>query len=76
MKKIILLVLISIVGLSCKKDEIVDSGAKLRLKNETSFPIESASIKLGNSQNSYGFLNPNELSDYKNFTENTYPNIK
>lgn len=74
MKNIIFLILVSFLSFSCKKEK--ELGAELRLKNDTPFQIESAVIKLGSSENIYGALAPNEVSDYKTFKENTYPYIK
>ena len=79
MKNIILLILISVVSISCKKEERFEADelvAKLRLKNETPYEIESALIKKGSSENIYGSLKPNEISEYKSFKESTYPYIK
>ncbi|GEM_PF-2882288 len=84
MKKIVLLIIISLVIQSCEKE--IDQTDNddihfyfLRIKNDTPFIFENVYAEHGASQHNFGSLQPDEISEYKNFELNKsgdYPLFK
>jgi uncharacterized protein YxeA len=74
MKKIVFLIVVSIAFIACKKEEA--SLSMLRIKNETPYQFDNVYVKIGESENNYGPLNPNETSGYKGYERTSYPYIK
>lgn len=70
-----LLILVSILLFSaCEKD--TSSLPEFRIQNSTPYLIESARVKLGTSEHSYPAIKASETSEYKQFSDYDYPNIK
>ncbi len=74
MKNIMLVIVAALLFTACKKDN--PSPAQFRIQNSTPFQIESALVKLGNSQNSYPTINAGDVSEFKEFSDYGYPNVK
>ncbi len=76
MKHLILLfVLISTVFACNQKESVEPNQERLRIKNNTPYELQRVTIKKGNSQNTYGKLQPNQVSDYKSFKDHGYPSF-
>jgi len=74
MKNILLVIIAALLFPACKKDNT--SPPEFRIQNSTPFKIESAIVKLGNSTNAYPAIDAGSVSEYKQFSDYDYPNIK
>lgn len=74
MKNILLILITALLFTACRKDK--SSPPEFRIQNDTPFRIESAVVKLGNSQNSYSAIEPGRASEFKVFSDYDYPYVK
>ena len=84
--KAVLVVFLSVAilfVLSCeeeKVDQIIkveeDGLNKLRIRNETPYLFDNVYVKIGEDENNYSSVKPNETSAYMSFSRTSYPFIK
>lgn len=76
MKHLILLfILISTVFACSQKESVEPYQEELRIKNNTPYELKSVTIKIGDSQNTFDAVQPNQTSDYKLFKDKGYPSF-
>ncbi|MEJ7694067.1 hypothetical protein [Daejeonella sp.] len=73
MKNILLIIITSLLFTACEKNNT--SPPQFRIQNRTPFTIESATVKLGTSTNTYPTINAGEVSEFKVFSDYDYPDI-
>src|SRR5688500_6976128 len=79
MRKIALLIVVTTALIACKEEvnKVEEAGLhKLRIRNETPYLFDNVYVKIGEGENNYGPVKPNETSVYKNFDRASYPFIK
>ncbi|MDJ1483090.1 hypothetical protein QNI16_21505 [Cytophagaceae bacterium YF14B1] len=80
-RHILLLVVIGLTLFSCHRESdsiktSVQNEFKIRVKNQTPYQFENVLIRFGGNENTYGILEPAQISEYKIFTEVGFPYIK
>jgi hypothetical protein len=79
MRKIALLILATTALIACKEEvnTMEEAGlSQLRIRNDTPYLVDNVYVKIGESEQNYGPVEPNEISVYKNFDRSPYPFIK